>query len=157
MDDILYNQIRVLIVFIITGIIIGLIFDFFRAQRRAIKTINFVTYIQDVLFWILSGIVIIASAITYTDGEIRSYMVLGLIVGVVFYFTLLSKYVLKLASCIASYILKIATYITGFILKWIKIIFSPITKLLNYIKKLELSVTSKKKTSINNKKILEKE
>ncbi|MBP3708008.1 MAG: spore cortex biosynthesis protein YabQ [Clostridia bacterium] len=153
MDDILYNQIRVLIVFNITGIIIGLIFDFFRAQRRAIKTINFITYIQDVLFWILSGIVIIISAITYTNGEIRSYMVLGLIVGVVFYFTLLSKYVLSLASCIANYMIKLVSYITSFIFKWIKIMFSPITKLFNYLKK----VIIKQKTLPNNKKILEKE
>lgn len=153
MDDILYNQIRVLIVFNITGIIIGLIFDFFRAQRRAIKTMNFITYIQDILFWILSGAVIIASAITYTDGEIRSYMVLGLIIGVVFYFTLLSKYVLNLASYIASYMIKLATYITVFMFKWVKIVFSPITKLFNYIKKIRI----KQKNIINNKKTLEKE
>lgn len=150
MDDILYNQIRVLIVFNITGIIIGLIFDFFRAQRRAIKTINFITYIQDVLFWILSGAVIIAATIKYTDGEIRSYMVLGLIVGVVFYFTLLSKYVLKFVSCIVSYMVKLASYITSFVFKWVKIVFSPIIKLFTYIK-------IKKKILQNNKKILEKE
>ena len=38
------------------GVIIGILFDFFRILRKSFKTPDFVTYIEDVIFWILTGL-----------------------------------------------------------------------------------------------------
>ena len=103
----LYDQIKILIIFAITGIIIGLLFDFFRIQRKVINTFDFITYLQDALFWILSGIVLIISIMNFTNGEIRSYMILGIIIGVVLYFNTFSKYIMKISVGIANFFIKI--------------------------------------------------
>ena len=49
------NQAYLFLVFIVNGVLIGLLFDFFRIARKVIPTNDFVTYIEDVLFWILAG------------------------------------------------------------------------------------------------------
>ncbi len=120
----LYDQIKILIIFAITGIIIGLLFDFFRIQRKVIKTFDFITYLQDALFWILSGIVLIISIMNFTNGEIRSYMILGIIIGVVLYFNIFSKYIMKISVGIANFFIKI-----------LHILISPIKKLSKKLKK----------------------
>ena len=43
------NQAYLFLVFSLTGIVIGILFDFFRILRRSIKTSNIVTYIQDMI------------------------------------------------------------------------------------------------------------
>lgn len=120
----LYDQIKILIIFAITGIIIGLLFDFFRIQRKVIKTFDFITYLQDALFWILSGIVLIISIMNFTNGEIRSYMILGIIIGVFLYFNTFSKYIMKISVGIANFFIKI-----------LHILISPIKKLSKKLKK----------------------
>lgn len=120
----LYDQIKILIIFAITGIIIGLLFDFFRIQRKVIKTFDFITYLQDALFWVLSGIVLIISIMNFTNGEIRSYMILGIIIGVFLYFNTFSKYIMKISMGIANFFIKI-----------LHILISPIKKLSKKLKK----------------------
>ena len=42
------NQAYLFLVFSLTGVVIGILFDFFRILRRTIKTGNIATYIQDI-------------------------------------------------------------------------------------------------------------
>ncbi|MBR2743966.1 MAG: spore cortex biosynthesis protein YabQ [Clostridia bacterium] len=124
MDDLLYNQFKTIIVFFISGLSIGFTFDFFRALRRIIKTSNIVTYIEDILFWIISGLIIIVTTVTYTDGQIRSFMIIGLILGIVVYFYVFSKFVIKLEINISKLMCKIYS-----------ILVYPLKKLLKILKK----------------------
>lgn len=50
------NQAYTFIIFIINGIIIGFLFDCFRIIRKSFKTSDIITYIEDILFWIIAGI-----------------------------------------------------------------------------------------------------
>ena len=59
MNALLLSQFNTVFIFFLTGICIGLLFDFFRIQRKVLKTCDFITYIQDILFWIVSGLIII--------------------------------------------------------------------------------------------------
>ena len=51
------NQAYIFIIFVIVGIIVGIIFDFFRILRKSFKTKDFVTYIEDIVFCILTGLI----------------------------------------------------------------------------------------------------
>ena len=75
--------------FFISGMIIGIIFDVFRITRKSFKIPNIITYIEDVLFWICTGGVILFSIFRYTDGQIRLYMICILIFGAFVYFGVL--------------------------------------------------------------------
>ena len=64
------NQAYLFLIFMLNGAIIGLLFDFFRILRKSFKTNNLITYIEDILFWILSGISIIFSMYKFSRSEL---------------------------------------------------------------------------------------
>ena len=92
------NQAYLFLVFSLTGVIIGILFDFFRILRRIIKTSNFITYVEDILFWILTGFLILYNIWYFNNGEIRIYMFLGIILGVLIYMLTLSSILIKIFS-----------------------------------------------------------
>ena len=44
------NQAYAFLIFILNGLIVGILFDVFRILRKAFKTSDFITYIQDIIF-----------------------------------------------------------------------------------------------------------
>lgn len=130
------NQAYLLLVFTLTGVVIGLLFDFFRILRKSIKTPNFATYIEDILFWILTGFIILYNIWYFNDGEIRIYMFLGIIIGVLIYMSTLSKPIIYIFSKILIFIinlLKIPFQAFFYIIIKISTIISPI--FINFTKK----------------------
>lgn len=101
------NQAYLFLVFSLTGVAIGVLFDFFRILRRTIKTSNIITYIEDVLFWILTGLLILYNIWYFNNGEIRIYMFLGIIMGVLIYMSTLSNILIKIFSKILQVIIKV--------------------------------------------------
>ena len=133
------NQAYLFLVFSLTGVEIGILFDFFRILRKTIKTGNIVTYIQDILFWILTGILVLYNIWYFNNGEIRVYMFLGIMIGVLIYMSTLSNVFVKLFTKILSTIIKVLeipfkTIITIF-RKIITVILSFFTK---NVKKLKI-------------------
>ena len=90
------NQAYTFIIFIFVGMIIGILFDFFRILRKTIKTKDVVTYIEDILFCILTGIILIYSIFNFNSGEIRIYLFIGLLFGIIIYMLSISKYFVKI-------------------------------------------------------------
>lgn len=118
------EEVRVLIAFFADGIIIGLLFDLFRAIRKCYKTSNIIIYIEDGLFWILAGLLTLVVIFVFANGQIRLYMILMLILGCIIYFATISKYIMLLSTKIINiikYIFKISTL--------------PFIKLFQFIKK----------------------
>ena len=124
MGNLLQEQIIILMRFFMSGLLIGLLFDSFRIQRKAMKVHDIVTYLQDILFWIITAIIVILTVIKFTDGEIRSYMVIGLALGVIIYFYIFSKHIIRCAIIIIDFIKKI-----------LSILLFPVKKIFKIVKK----------------------
>lgn len=90
------NQAYLFLIFAFNGVIIGLILDFFRIIRKTFKTSNVITYIEDILFWILTGISIIFFMYNFSDGAIRLFMIIALLLGFIIYILSISKFVIKI-------------------------------------------------------------
>ena len=128
------NQIyTIIIAFFISGLIIGILFDIFRITRKTFKMPNIITYIEDVLFWLLTGLITLFTICKYTDGQIRLYMVLIMIMGAFVYFISLSKYFIKINTKIIDFI--------KFVLKTIA---KPFIKLLEILAKIIKRISPKK-------------
>lgn len=80
-------------IFIVLGLIVSFIFDIFRILRKKFNTNNIITYIEDVLFWIISGFLIISAVFKFNNGELRLYLFLGLSIGIVMYMLLFTKFI----------------------------------------------------------------
>ena len=117
-----YNQLFCLGIFVITGISIGLLFDMFRILRKSFHTADWITYIQDILFWILAGSIMLFSIFTFNHGEIRSYVFIGVLIGVVIYILALSKFFVKSSVAIILFFKKILSYPIHLIEKIVKVI-----------------------------------
>ena len=101
MSNILSIEIKEFFYFCLAGIEISIIFDLF----RAIKTSNILTCIEDIVYWIITGIILINTIARHSSGNIRGYMLVGVVIGVLFYFFLIGKYVLKILTKIFNILL----------------------------------------------------
>ncbi len=86
-----FSQEQVFILFFIIGIIIGVIFDFFRVIRKSFKIADFITFIQDISFFILAGAIIVYGIIKINSGEIRLFLFLAIFFGMLIYFLTISN------------------------------------------------------------------
>ena len=101
------DQAYLFLVFSLTGVAIGVLFDFFRILRRSIKTNNLITYIEDVLFWILTGLLILYNIWYFNNGEIRIFLFLGIILGTLIYMLTLSNIIITIFTKILRLILTV--------------------------------------------------
>ena len=126
MDDV-YRQLFCLFIFIITGIVIGILFDCFRILRKSFKTTDWITCIQDIIFWMLTGIIILFSIFKFNNGEIRSYIILGIFFGALIYMLTISKFVIKYSVRVINLLKKIISYPINIIINILKkIIINPL-------------------------------
>lgn len=123
------NQAYLFLIFVIDGLVIGLLFDFFRILRISFKTKDFITYIEDIIFWIITGAITLYSIFAFNNGEIRFFMFLGIVIGVILYMTLFSNYIIKSSV----YVIRVLKKIFGFILKLISV---PLSYVFKIIKKV---------------------
>ena len=126
------NQACLFLIFLLNGVFIGLLFDFFRILRKSFKTNNLITYIEDIIFWIISGISIIFSMHKFSGGTLRIFMFLGLMLGII-------MYLLTLSNIIISFFVSIITLCIKIIKKIIKVIIKPLKSLYKVIDKSIIS------------------
>ena len=112
--------------FIIIGMILGIIFDIFRILRRIFKTSDILTNIEDILFGVMTGIILLSSIFLINNGQLRLYIFIGIFVGILIYLLVFSKFFIKINVWIINYIKKIILFITKpfiILLKWLKKLF----------------------------------
>ena len=142
------NQAYLFMVFSIVGVIIGLLFDIFRIIRKTIKTNDIITYLEDIMFWILTGIIIIYAMYKFCDGELRFFMIMGIILGTCLYIVTISQYVIKISVCIINIIKKVLIYPIISIYKLIKkIFFKPMFIICVNLRKIFKVIVKKNKKS----------
>lgn len=123
------NQAYLFLIFIINGILIGIIFDIFRILRRSFKTSNIMTSIEDVLFWMISALLIMYSIFKFNNGQFRLYIFIGIFLGIAIYMLFFSKYIIKISVKIIAIFKKILSFL-------FKIFYFPINKIFAVIKLL---------------------
>ena len=115
------NELYNFVIFILTGMCIGLLFDIFRILRQSFKTTDFITYIQDIVFWILTGIIVLYSIFTFNKGDLRGYVFIGIISGIIIYMFFISKIIVNI-------MVKIITTLKNIVLFPIKLLFKLLKK-----------------------------
>ena len=156
------EQLTNFIYFIITGMILGIVFDIFRILRRSFKTSDIITNIQDILFGLITGGIILSSVFLFNNGELRLYLFIGISVGILIYMLLISNCFIKVNVAIINFIKKAIILITKpfiILLKFIKkLFFKPISFIcINFKLLFKKIFRIFKKSTKNNKKIIKEE
>ncbi len=134
------NQAYIFFCSILGGMLIAFIFDLFRIKRKAVETGNLLTYIEDLLYWIIAALVMFAVVYLANEGELRGYIFLGFVMGAALYILLLSRLVIKITLKILRLgykILKLLWTILSYPFKFLfKVLSIPAIFVLNFIRKL---------------------
>ena len=146
------GQLYSMFIFIISGIIIGIFFDIFRILRKSFHTSDIITYIEDIIFWIITGIFLIFIIFKFTDGQIRLYNIAGLICGCTIYMIFISKFFIKIHVKILLFVKKVISSIFeivlipfSFIAKILQKMFKPFTFFVINIKNILFNFKKSKK------------
>ena len=133
MDSYVINQAYLFLVFLLNGFLIGILFDIFRILRKTFKTSDFITYLEDIIFWIISGIITLYTIFKFNNGQIRLYIFVGIIFGSILYMLLFSKIFIKINVLVINCIKKVILKIINIILYPLKYIFKLIIKPINFV------------------------
>jgi spore cortex biosynthesis protein YabQ len=153
------SQANLFLIFTLDGILIGLLFDLFRILRKSFKTADVVTYIEDTIFWLLTGIIILYSIFVFNNGEIRLFMFIGILLGIAFYLLLFSKYVIKVSVTMINIVKNVIMWVYSILTMPIKFIYKiikrPIKIIVVNVNKIfqQLHTKNKKITNENKSKI----
>lgn len=111
----IYSQSKLFCIFFLLGIFLNLIFDIFRGIRKSIKFTNLLVLIQDIIFLSISGFLFFRTLLIFSNGEIRLYMLLALILGITIYSLTISKQCVIIISLIVKGILRFLNFIINII------------------------------------------
>lgn len=105
------QELYVLLITVYGGIVMGIIYDLYRAIRWNFNRNKIITFIEDLLFW--TSITIIGFVILHRTNayDLRYYNFTGFILGIIIYFNTISKYILKVFTKIIRFILKVVKQI----------------------------------------------
>lgn len=160
MENVILTQLYSFLAYLVSGMIIGIFFDIFRILRKSFNTPDIITYLEDILFWLFTGIFLLLVLFKFSNGQLRIYNVLGLLIGVIFYMLTISKFFIKVNVTIITFIkniiykiIKIVLYPIKYIFKIIKKLFTPFTFFVINIKKLVIKCNKKEKNINKQEKI----
>ena len=84
-----------ILISIITGIIISVIFDIFKAIRKSFKSGQLIIFIQDIIFFFISTIITFTLLFLRVNGEIRWFILFFVLLGFTVSQKLFSRYIVK--------------------------------------------------------------
>lgn len=135
MSEIIGLQAKFFIASFASGIIMLIVYDVLRILRRIVKHSRLLVAIEDILFWVISSIFIFIMMYIENDGIIRGFSIMGMLLGMILYNILLSKYIVNGISYILNKIIDTVRRIILFLLKPFRYILGKIGKILNFIRK----------------------
>lgn len=151
------NQTYLFIIFILDGFLIGILFDVFRILRKSFKTNDFITTLEDILFWILTAFIMLYSIFKFNNGVLRAFLFIGIAIGILIYLLVFSKIFIKFSLYIINIIKKIFVYLIWIPISFIweilkKVLLKPTSFIIINLRKSLSNFISKTKNLFNKKK-----
>lgn len=79
MNIIISDELKLFLVFCVAGVLIGLFFDIFRIIRKSFKVSDMHTYIEDIIFGLITGIFLIFLIFIYNNRQYKMVYVYGVV------------------------------------------------------------------------------
>jgi len=128
---------------VLTGGIFCFIYDLFKSLRSKLKFSAVSVFFQDIFYSAIISVIAFCFFLIFVNGEIRSYILLGFLIGFLIFRATISKITLPLFKFIFGLILKVFSFFKWLFLRFetfLCIFFAKIKKFLknnvNRLKKL---------------------
>ncbi len=105
------EQTSVFLYALFLGAVLGCLYDVFRITRIAFLVPAVLVLVEDLLFFLLSSIVLFGFMLERSYGQIRWFILLGVTLGWVLYYFTLGSLVMKCSARIIALVRKILTFL----------------------------------------------
>lgn len=102
----LSEQLAFLCFSLFAGILTGVMYDIYKLISRGSTSKKIISYIADILFWSLEGIVIFIFLICTNHAFISAYVYFCICIGLIIYLKYLSKYFITVECAITRWVSK---------------------------------------------------
>lgn len=119
-----------------TGIMMGMFYDLIRVFRKIIHHPNWVVQMEDLLYWVTCGGFAFTMIYWRNYGQIRSFIFLGIIIGLILYFCTVSILFMKITTKLIKMAKRVINQVIHFILIPIKCIITTIRIPITYVTKI---------------------
>lgn len=99
------GQVLAFVITIVTGILLGLLFDCYRVLRGTFNPKAAVTWLTDLLYWLVATAVVFVAVVLSNWGELRFYVFFGILSGLGLYYKCLSLYSIRIFSMMIKLII----------------------------------------------------
>jgi spore cortex biosynthesis protein YabQ len=106
---------------LLAGVSLGVFFDLFRVIRGLLRPGLLSTPLLDLLFWVLLTPILILYLLLANWGELRGYVIIGLVLGFFFYKLLLSGIVTAVLIWLANLVMTVLNLVGTFLLRLVSI------------------------------------
>lgn len=97
------------------GVVYSFLYDILRAIRKTKSTSDITVFFQDVLYFLIIAFITFMLLMSLSNGEIRGYIIFGLIIGFVICFLTLSRVTVKFFSFFLKILNRVSEKIIGVI------------------------------------------
>ena len=98
-------QLDIIFYTFLSGILVGILFDEYRIIRGS-NTIKIISIIEDILFWILTAIIIFIFLLYNSYAFLGMYVYLFIIISLGVYFKFISKYIIIAEKIIGKVVIR---------------------------------------------------
>ena len=113
-------QLDIIFYTFLSGILVGILFDEYRIIRGS-NTIKIISIIEDILFWILTAIIIFIFLLYNSYAFLGMYVYVFIIISLNLYFKFISKYIIMVEKFIGKIIIKVLRVVFKHLIYLIKL------------------------------------
>lgn len=92
------EQVSVFLYSMLLGIVLGVMYDIFRITRMIINSKNLAIFIQDVLYFVVSGLITFFFVLKANSGDSRVYIIIGEGLGWILYHLTIGEFIYKCSN-----------------------------------------------------------
>lgn len=127
------DQVYIFLYAILSGAIVAFLYDILRIKRRAIKTSVIMVGLEDILYWLVAAVFLFIIVYKSNSGEMRGYIFIGNIIGVILYESLFSKIIIASSVMIINIIKRILLFVWRILSYPFKLIFKILSIPISFI------------------------
>lgn len=102
-------------VMLLSGLGMGVVFDGYRVVSNELRFPRWWLPVLDIMYWMAAAVVVFRMLYASNNGEVRAYVFLGLAIGVILYYWLLSKPVIATVKWLIGAVRSLIAFIVKFI------------------------------------------
>jgi spore cortex biosynthesis protein YabQ len=115
-------QIDIVVYSILAGILVGILFDFYKIIR-GVKISKIVMIIEDLLFWILTALVVFVFLLLNNYAFLGPYVYIFMIITLLFYIKLISPIIVNIERKLISFFISFLRIVLKNMIYPIKVIY----------------------------------